>query len=427
LKKSLFIFLLFSPLLLVAQDTLLYMQYNLLNYGNYTSYCTTSNNNINNKDTYLQTIFSYIRPDILTVNEMAGSNTTAQRLLYNTLNCNGTTIYSKADYVNTNGSDLVSALYYNNLKIGIVNQYTIPTTYRDILIYKLFYKSPQLAVNHDTIFFVVIAAHLKAGSSTSDMQERAFETTALMNYLGSHSLHANRIVSGDFNLYGVSEQAYQNLINHSNTNIRFYDPVNKAGEWNGNSFYAPYHTQSTHTYSNDCFASGGLDDRFDFILVSQSIMNGIQQVQCLPQTYKAIGNDGLHFNDAIIDYPVNNNVPSNVLDALYNMSDHLPVTMKIKINPPGTGIDNPREINSFGINFSNPVQESLSIKIQTPSTRQLEIKILAITGQEFFTKKTNANPGENLLIFSVSSLKKGIYLLKVSDGRNILVKKLVKE
>jgi hypothetical protein len=39
---------------LFAQDTIKIMQYNLLNYGNTTSWCTTENNNMNDKDIYLK-------------------------------------------------------------------------------------------------------------------------------------------------------------------------------------------------------------------------------------------------------------------------------------------------------------------------------------------------------------------------------------
>ena len=39
------------------EDTIRVMHYNLLNYGNYTSYCTSLNNNIDNKDDYLK--FNY--------------------------------------------------------------------------------------------------------------------------------------------------------------------------------------------------------------------------------------------------------------------------------------------------------------------------------------------------------------------------------
>ena len=48
-------------------ETLKVMQYNLLNYGNNTGYCNTTNNNINDKNGYIRTILTAYYPDILTV------------------------------------------------------------------------------------------------------------------------------------------------------------------------------------------------------------------------------------------------------------------------------------------------------------------------------------------------------------------------
>ena len=48
-------------------------------------------------------------------------------------------------------------------------------------------------------------------------------------------------------------------------------------------------------------ASGGLDDRFDFILYSDDVLNGTNGVNYIPNSCKSIGNDGNHFNIAIID------------------------------------------------------------------------------------------------------------------------------
>ncbi|MDD3630671.1 MAG: hypothetical protein PHF55_06600, partial [Bacteroidales bacterium] len=42
-----------------SQDTIKVMTYNLLNYGNNTSYCTPSNNNVSEKNEYLKTIIDY--------------------------------------------------------------------------------------------------------------------------------------------------------------------------------------------------------------------------------------------------------------------------------------------------------------------------------------------------------------------------------
>ena len=90
-KITLLISLIISFSALFAQnDTLKVMQYNLLNYGNNTSYCTTTNNNINDKNSYIRTILTAYYPDIFTVCEMGKSSSLPSDFVQNVLNINGT-------------------------------------------------------------------------------------------------------------------------------------------------------------------------------------------------------------------------------------------------------------------------------------------------------------------------------------------------
>src|SRR5690606_6406171 len=82
-------------------------------------------------------------------------------------------------------------------------------------------------------------------------------------------------------------------------------------------------TQSTRTRQFGGGASGGLDDRFDMILMSQTVMEE-GGVFFLPGSYFAFGNDGNHYNDSINKMP-NTAVTQQIANALHYASDHLPV------------------------------------------------------------------------------------------------------
>ena len=60
--------------------------------------------------------------------------------------------------------------------------------------------------------------------------------------------------------------------------------------------------------------------------------NGSGNYTSLPMSYKAIGNDGQHLNLNITDPPAISTYPSNLINALYNFSDHLPVSYTLKTN-----------------------------------------------------------------------------------------------
>src|SRR5690554_7468398 len=70
------------------------------------------------------------------------------------------------------------------------------------------------------------------------------------------------------------------------------DPINRPGSWNNSGSYAEIHTQSTRNGGNfDCGSQGGMDDRFDQILVSQNVMNNSDNVEYQTGSYRAVGND----------------------------------------------------------------------------------------------------------------------------------------
>ncbi|HXK91846.1 MAG TPA: hypothetical protein PLA75_07210, partial [Bacteroidales bacterium] len=277
-----------------SQDTIKVMTYNLLNYGNYTYYCTTSNNNVSNKNEYLKTIIDYTLPDILGVVEIAPEDTYIDGFRDNVLNQNGRDYYAKTPKSNYSGSSIINMLYYDSRKLTLSFWASLATTYRDINIYTFYFENDALE-NGDTVYLTCIVMHLKAGNTDTDASERTAMAQTLMNFLNNFNENTNYLVMGDFNLYSSSEGAYQQLTNHPNANIRFYDFINKYGDWSNNAYFAPYHSQSTHTTS-DCFSGGGLDDRFDFILGNINTITGAKGFKYLADSYTTLGQDGQHFN-----------------------------------------------------------------------------------------------------------------------------------
>lgn len=426
--------LLFSLLLSIgfsdfaqSTDTLRVMAYNLLFYRQTTSFCPATVNNTTVKDNAMEDIIDHVVPDILVVNEMGGgSAVNAFRLLQNALNQNGRSFYSMANSTGI-GNSLVNMLYYNNQKLVLESQTTIDkdlnnnNLVRLIDVYTLYYNSPNLASSLDTTRIHVLAAHLKAGSTSSNQAERARATEAVMAYLDSNNATGNYIMAGDFNLARSTEAAYQDLINYVDPTLRFFDPVNVAGSWSNNSIFAALHTQSTHT-SGGCFAGGGMDDRFDFILISDEIRNNTDDVRYIPNTYQALGQDGLRFNQTIIS-PTNNSVPSVVSQALFNMSDHLPVIMDMEVSISGAlSLAKTNPISK--LKFANPTSGQLLIDLSNQKTQIKEVQILSITGKLIDLKRIDT---ESYLEFDLQDLPNGTYFIKViNQGYQQKVEKLIK-
>ena len=133
--KTILLFL--ASLLLIlslkAQETIKIMQYNLLNYNNYTDDCTQSNNNVSNKDEYIKTIFNHVLPDIFTVCEINQQPLSVDRLLNNAINTDGRTNYARGNITSYSPySYLINMVYYNTDKLVLYNYTALPTNIRDI-------------------------------------------------------------------------------------------------------------------------------------------------------------------------------------------------------------------------------------------------------------------------------------------------------
>lgn len=398
-----------------SQDTIRVMHYNLMYYGQTSSYCDQTNNSYLVKDTCLKKIIKYMKPDIFTANEVAPNSSIHQHILDYCMNVDGVTHYSKGQMTNLSNTDLSNGMFYNAEKLGLISQQNIPTSVRDINIYNFYYKSWNLASTHDTAYLTCIIMHLKAGNTSSDETEREAQTSTLMSYLNALNKKANYLAMGDFNVYTSTEQCFQNLVNYSNVDIRFYDPPNMLGAWHDNSAYADYHTQSTHVSSSGCPATGGMDDRFDFILESEYIKNAADHLQIFSGSYKAIGQDGNHFNNAV-NSGNNTSAPDSIIDALYGMSDHLPVTLNLRVDQ--TVSINEYKNNFAGVIFENPIYNDLNISVSLLEKASLTFNVLNLLGQTIYSLNVqSAGPLVNSII-PVSYLDKGIYLLKISDDQN---------
>lgn len=425
MKQLLIVLLSVVSLLVSAQDSITVLQYNLLNYGNYTDYCHSSNNNHLTKEGYLRTIISYTKPDIFTVNELGKLNYYHERLLTEVMNTEGRSYYKRVPATNIAGSDLINMLFYDSTRLALRSMQVIQSYIRDVNLYTLYYRTPDL-LKGDTIFINCVVAHLKAGNSSSDAYTRGVMASNIIEWLQENRAAGNYLLMGDFNLYTAGEDAYQYFTTSSAGTFQFMDPINSPGDWNNNVSFAPCHTQSVTSTSNGCQAGGGMDDRFDFILATDAIMEGSDKVKYKDGSYKAIGQDGKHFNQSITNLP-NNSVPYDVLSAIGKNSDHLPVTLTLEL-----AVEEPGAIaerNAFkGSWLSLTSSSEARLHITSPTNSTIQINLYSSTGQLLATQSAVVRQGFNHIDIAIGSLHSGFYLVNMRDkSGNTATLKLIKQ
>ena len=391
---------------LQAQDTITVMSYNILNYPL---------SNSTKADT-LKAIIKHTQPDIFLITELT-SSTGVSLILNNALNVDGITYYQAGSYFN--GPDTDNMIFYNSQKFGLKSQYEIPTVLRNISEYVLYYKSPNLATTLDTTFVHCYMAHLKASNTPADSIQRNQEAVTFKNYLDSKSQPIQNIVfGGDFNLYTSNEAAFNTILNGGSVLLK--DPINMPGNWQANSSFAAIHTQSTRTaVLSDGGSTGGMDDRFDFIFTGDDVLQGTNKMKYIPNTYKALGNDGLHYNKSLLATPTNTSVPTNVLSALYYMSDHLPIVMKMYF-------DEALSVNESIIksNWNGYFTNNTFMFKSTQNEQKLDVGLFDILGKPVSQKKYS---NQMSFVFDYSNLQSGMYFIKVSTGSQQRTFRIVKQ
>lgn len=382
-----------------GQERVKIMTYNLLQYPN----------NSANRNEYFQTVVSTVNPDILVVQEMktnTGFNMFSSQVLDGS--------YSSGDF---NDNDFLNnAIYYKTNVFQFISNVAIPTDLRDINQYTLVHK-----ITADTI--ILYSVHLK--SSQGYEFQRLSEINSLREITDKLAIDANYIVLGDFNIYTSNEPAFQRLLDQSSSGY-FLDPLNAPGDWNNNSNFAYLHTQSTRsTNIGDGGASGGLDDRFDMILISQSVLDygGIDYID---GTYKPIGNDGAHFNKSINELP-NNAVSSQVANALFFASDHLPVSAEfyfgVSTSADETIIPGKIELSQ---NYPNPFNPETIINFTVPKSDYVKLIVSNLLGETIeILLDSYVHQGSYDINFNGADFSSGVYFYSLISSENAITKKMI--
>lgn len=410
------LFLFARPCLsLQAQDTVKVMVYNLLQYPSASNYTT--------KNTYLDTIVSHVRPTILGVNELNPPVTNADNILNLVLKPRLGSTYTRAAWSATSGSPVANMLFYDSTYFRMKAQYSIPTPVREANAYVLFYNDPTLAQSLDTTFLTVIVTHLKAGNTPADSSDRVSMSQAITSWLSTRPVPGNYIVMGDFNVYSSQEGCYQNLLNATPAGIRMIDPVNQLGNWNNNSAFANWFTQSTRTTAeSDGGSNGGMDDRFDHLMINDGLRDNLQRIQYVPGSFSIVGQDGNRFNQSLTN-PANTAVSPTVALALYGMSDHLPVTARFALTP--SVVSTEAEVSGafrYRI-YPNPAYGWMAIQpISNPAAQMQTIEVLDLSGRICLTEHISDQTLKSAETrISLSGLPPGMYIIRIQDTQGAIV------
>ena len=401
-----------------SQNRVSVMFYNLLNFPNINEAGRTDD---------LTFILNTYRPDVFAVCELNNSSgaTSILNILqaYDSTYQMATFVTNSSDDTNGDSNSLQQLVFYNH-KVLLETQHTpLATTLRDINHYTFKLNSEDVAT--DPIRFDFYIAHLKASSGVTNEAIRADMVNVFTADLNNLPVDRPVIFAGDLNMYNSSEPANVELLDNTN-NITLIDPINRQGSWHNNSGFNDVFTQSTSTTSVNGGASGGFDDRFDFIYLSENFLTN-PDLLYTTNSYRAIGNNGnpLCFNDNITDADCSGTeYSSQVRDALYNFSDHLPVFLEIQTDQLLSVNDQVAANDSLlSLPNGNIVSETLILQSKNLSTQQSRMLIYNTLGQ---VVKHVTITNNSLINVNISDFSNGMYYIQLENS-NIEALKFIKK
>lgn len=307
--------------------------YNLLNYPGTSA---------TERDPLYRTILTDLQPDIVIAGEVQNS-TAAVLFRNNVLNVVNPGAWVEDTHVDCGDTD--QSLFYRSgvfvqAGAGADRLSVIGSTPRTSPRWKL-----QLAgYTQPSSMFYVYGCHLKANDTTTDASERTAGANLIRADANNFPAGTRFLVAGDMNFYRMStEPAYTSFTgSQADNDGRLADVLNPSlvlQEWHNSSALRLMHTQSPRasnpSYSGDG-ATGGMDDRFDFIFISTAL-NGGSGLSYVSGTYRSVGNDGNRCCNSAVNNPLpNGDVSDAVANALWGAADHLPVLLQLRAPARGT-------------------------------------------------------------------------------------------
>jgi len=391
----------FSSLFAFSQEAIRTMFYNILDFPEAEPL---------NRPEILAEIIQEIDPDIFMVCELQ-SEAGADIILETALNANGGD-YARAPFIpSLSGAiDHQQLIFYRRKMFSLEEVEAMETAVRDINYYQL--KLSTADQRTDPVFIDIFVSHFKSSPGHANEQLRLDMAQKLTSKLASLDSDSFVLFSGDLNFYSATEPGYLELTNPDNP-ITLTDPLNRPGHWHENQNFSDIHTQSTRISAGPfggAGAGGGLDDRFDFILMSENMVDD-PKLRYIPNSYKSYGNNGNCYKNNVNSPDCTGFYTQEIRDNLYNMSDHLPVVLDLETNKEIV-LSTPHIAAKDLINLNETiVTRWLHIEVSPSVQKDLSIEIYNALGQRVFIHHAT---DQGLITLDIAAFADGIYFLKTN-------------
>jgi endonuclease/exonuclease/phosphatase family metal-dependent hydrolase len=260
-------------------------------------------------------------PDVFALQEQSASASTTQGIVDLLNGMFGAGTYARATLDGATSGAGRPGLIYNTTTVQLIDQIAFGTVNTSAQARQTMRYQLQLVGYDSAAEFYVYSNHYKASTGSSDQARRNLEATALRSNLDGLGEGTHAILAGDYNIRSSSEASYQTLLAAGPGQA--FDPIDQPGSWHDNASFKSIHTQAPSDNPGSGLVGGGVDDRFDFQLVTGELLDS-EGLSYIPGSYRVLGNNGTH-QCCSHSITTGTGAAPNVLAALTTASDHLPV------------------------------------------------------------------------------------------------------
>ncbi len=312
-------------------------------------------------DTILQGIGSEVvaglsRPiDLLAIQEVFSQSSTTQ-LVVNMLN----SIYGAGFYArgSLNGGSTgagTQGVVYNTQSLQLLGESVVGTASSGTQPRQTMrYQFRPVGGTASTEFYLY-NSHWKANNDAPSEAQRLNEAQAIRADADALGDGKNVIYVGDFNLYDGADASFQFMLGAGAGQA--HDPVNRVGSWSGNTSFRDIFTQAPSASPPTGLTGGGLDDRFDFQIVTGEFLDGAG-IDYRNGSYHTFGNNGSVAVNGSINNASNTALAglsnrTQILDLLTTVTDHLPVVADYTLSTGNSMAISPASVSALEGTGSN--------------------------------------------------------------------------
>src|SRR5262245_423196 len=232
----------------------------------------------------LESLNGVSRPvDVFLIQEVDQNGADEIQTVTNVLNSlYGAGTYARSTNVGVQGSSIddTQMLIYNTKTVELVGETAIGVNHvssteipRSPIRYQLRPKAPAgVDAYTSSADFYAYNSHYKSADNSTDADRRNLEAQDIRADSNALGPGVRAIYAGDFNIYRSTEPMWATLTAAGNGQAA--DPINRVGNWHNTMSFADVYTQSSVTTARFTGqATGGMDDRFDWQMVTAPLLS----------------------------------------------------------------------------------------------------------------------------------------------------------